>query len=53
MFVFIKVSLVAEERDRNINRVKELEASITELQNAAGERTFITSSVLLILNTLA
>ncbi|XP_041815802.1 golgin subfamily A member 2 isoform X2 [Chelmon rostratus] len=30
-----QVSLVAEERDRNINRVQELEASITELQNAA------------------
>ncbi|XP_038589196.1 golgin subfamily A member 2 isoform X2 [Micropterus salmoides] len=30
-----QVSLVAEERDRNISRVQELEASITELQNAA------------------
>ncbi|XP_054613907.1 golgin subfamily A member 2 isoform X3 [Dunckerocampus dactyliophorus] len=30
-----QMSLVAEERDRNINRVQELEASITELQNAA------------------
>ncbi|XP_068562381.1 golgin subfamily A member 2 isoform X3 [Cebidichthys violaceus] len=30
-----QVSLVAEERDRNITRVQELEASITELQNAA------------------
>ncbi|XP_061911267.1 golgin subfamily A member 2 isoform X2 [Entelurus aequoreus] len=30
-----QVSLVAEERDRNINRVQELEASITELKNAA------------------
>ncbi|XP_028273554.1 golgin subfamily A member 2 isoform X2 [Parambassis ranga] len=30
-----QVSLVAEERDRNINRVQELEASIAELQNAA------------------
>ncbi|XP_069369573.1 golgin subfamily A member 2 isoform X3 [Paralichthys olivaceus] len=30
-----QVSLVAEERDRNINRVQELEASIIELQNAA------------------
>ncbi|XP_060941302.1 golgin subfamily A member 2 isoform X2 [Limanda limanda] len=30
-----QVSLVAEERDRNINRVQELEASITELTNAA------------------
>uniref|UniRef100_A0A668VGB1 Golgin subfamily A conserved domain-containing protein n=2 Tax=Oreochromis aureus TaxID=47969 RepID=A0A668VGB1_OREAU len=30
-----QVSLVAEERDRNINRVQELEASIAELRNAA------------------
>uniref|UniRef100_A0A3B4VRR2 Golgin A2 n=1 Tax=Seriola dumerili TaxID=41447 RepID=A0A3B4VRR2_SERDU len=30
-----QVSLVAEERDRNISRVQELEASITELKNAA------------------
>ncbi|XP_073333703.1 golgin subfamily A member 2 isoform X2 [Pagrus major] len=30
-----QVSLVAEERDRNINRVQELEDSITELKNAA------------------
>ncbi|KAK5878900.1 hypothetical protein CesoFtcFv8_024264 [Champsocephalus esox] len=30
-----QVSLVAEERDRNINRVQDLEASITELQHAA------------------
>ncbi|KAM8743373.1 golgin subfamily A member 2 isoform 1-T1 [Acanthopagrus schlegelii] len=30
-----QVTLVAEERDRNINRVQELEASITELKNAA------------------
>lgn len=30
-----QVSLVAEERDRNINRVAELETSITELKNAA------------------
>ncbi|XP_034047917.1 golgin subfamily A member 2 [Thalassophryne amazonica] len=30
-----QVSLVAEERDKNINRVQELEASITELKNAA------------------
>ncbi|KAM3599425.1 uncharacterized protein V6R79_005292 [Siganus canaliculatus] len=30
-----QVSLVAEERDRNIMRVQELEASIAELQNAA------------------
>ncbi|XP_067340147.1 golgin subfamily A member 2 isoform X6 [Channa argus] len=30
-----QVSLVSEERDRNINRVQELEASITELKNAA------------------
>ncbi|XP_036972723.1 golgin subfamily A member 2 isoform X2 [Acanthopagrus latus] len=30
-----QVNLVAEERDRNINRVQELEASITELKNAA------------------
>ncbi|KAM9841337.1 golgin subfamily A member 2 isoform 2-T2 [Aulostomus maculatus] len=30
-----QVSLVAEERDKNINRVQELEASITELRNAA------------------
>ncbi|XP_023143059.2 golgin subfamily A member 2 isoform X3 [Amphiprion ocellaris] len=30
-----QVSLVAEERDRNINRVQELEASIAELKNAA------------------
>ncbi|XP_034751526.1 golgin subfamily A member 2 isoform X2 [Etheostoma cragini] len=30
-----QVSLVAEERDRNISRVQELETSITELQNAA------------------
>ncbi|KAA8584539.1 hypothetical protein FQN60_008324 [Etheostoma spectabile] len=30
-----QVSLVAEERDRNISRVQELEASISELQNAA------------------
>ncbi|XP_041666358.1 golgin subfamily A member 2 isoform X2 [Cheilinus undulatus] len=29
-----QVSLVAEERDRNINRVQELEASIAELKNA-------------------
>lgn len=32
----VKVSLVAEERDRNISRVQELEASITELKHAAG-----------------
>ncbi|XP_035523392.1 golgin subfamily A member 2 isoform X2 [Morone saxatilis] len=30
-----QVSLVAEERDRNISRVQELEASIAELKNAA------------------
>ncbi|XP_031716291.1 golgin subfamily A member 2 isoform X6 [Anarrhichthys ocellatus] len=30
-----QVSLVAEERDRNISRVQELEASITDLKNAA------------------
>ncbi|XP_029920461.1 golgin subfamily A member 2 isoform X2 [Myripristis murdjan] len=30
-----QVSLVAEERDRNISRVQELEASITELKNTA------------------
>nr|XP_046230814.1 golgin subfamily A member 2 isoform X2 [Scatophagus argus] len=30
-----QVSLVAEERDQNISRVQELEASITELKNAA------------------
>ncbi|XP_026153136.1 golgin subfamily A member 2 isoform X2 [Mastacembelus armatus] len=30
-----QVSLVAEERDRNINRVQELEANITELKHAA------------------
>ncbi|XP_042364747.1 golgin subfamily A member 2 isoform X3 [Plectropomus leopardus] len=30
-----QMSLVAEERDRNISRVQELEASITELKNAA------------------
>ncbi|XP_029371813.1 golgin subfamily A member 2 isoform X2 [Echeneis naucrates] len=30
-----QVSLVAEERDRNINRVQELESHITELKNAA------------------
>ncbi|XP_029024312.1 golgin subfamily A member 2 isoform X2 [Betta splendens] len=30
-----QVSLVAEERDRNISRVQELEANITELKNAA------------------
>ncbi|XP_037121421.1 golgin subfamily A member 2 isoform X2 [Syngnathus acus] len=30
-----QVSLVAEERDRNIERVQELEAAITELKNAA------------------
>lgn len=36
--VYAQVSLVAEERDRNINRVQDLEASITELQHAAGER---------------
>ncbi|XP_071371746.1 golgin subfamily A member 2 [Centroberyx affinis] len=30
-----QVSLVAEERDRNINRVQELEANITELKNTA------------------
>ncbi|XP_074546264.1 golgin subfamily A member 2 isoform X5 [Halichoeres trimaculatus] len=30
-----QVSLVAEERDRNISRVQELEASIVELKNAA------------------
>ncbi|KAM9820476.1 LOW QUALITY PROTEIN: golgin subfamily A member 2 [Neosynchiropus ocellatus] len=30
-----QVSLVAEERDRNINKVQELEVTITELQNAA------------------
>lgn len=30
------MSLVAEERDRNISRVQELEASITELKHAAG-----------------
>ncbi|XP_019735162.1 golgin subfamily A member 2 isoform X5 [Hippocampus comes] len=30
-----QVSLVAEERDRNIERVQELEATITELRNAA------------------
>ncbi|KAM9307260.1 golgin subfamily A member 2 isoform 3-T3 [Pholidichthys leucotaenia] len=30
-----QVSLVAEERDRNINRVQELEASVAELKNAA------------------
>uniref|UniRef100_A0A3P8PHK9 Golgin subfamily A conserved domain-containing protein n=1 Tax=Astatotilapia calliptera TaxID=8154 RepID=A0A3P8PHK9_ASTCA len=30
-----QVSLVAEERDRNINQVQELEASIAELRNAA------------------
>ncbi|CAG5867516.1 unnamed protein product [Menidia menidia] len=30
-----QVSLVAEERDRNINRVHELEASVAELKNAA------------------
>uniref|UniRef100_A0A8D2ZSZ4 Golgin A2 n=1 Tax=Scophthalmus maximus TaxID=52904 RepID=A0A8D2ZSZ4_SCOMX len=34
-----QVSLVADERDRNINRVQELEASITELKNAAGIRS--------------
>lgn len=32
----VQVSLIAEERDRNISRVQELEASITELKNAAG-----------------
>lgn len=37
-FLSTKVSLVAEERDRNINRVQELEASIAELKNAAGEK---------------
>lgn len=37
----VKVSLVAEERDRNINRVQELEASIVELKNAAGEICFL------------
>ena len=42
----LQVSLVAEERDRNINRVQELEASITELKNAAGKRlTMLLSSV--------
>lgn len=41
----VQVSLVAEERDRNINRVQELEASITELKNAAGKRfTMLLSS---------
>ncbi|XP_041826420.1 golgin subfamily A member 2 isoform X3 [Melanotaenia boesemani] len=30
-----QVSLVAEERDRNIDRVQELEASVAELKNAA------------------
>ncbi|XP_024154885.1 golgin subfamily A member 2 isoform X3 [Oryzias melastigma] len=30
-----QVTLVAEERDRNINRVQELEASVAELKNAA------------------
>ncbi|XP_053702458.1 golgin subfamily A member 2 isoform X4 [Synchiropus splendidus] len=30
-----QVSLVAEERDRNINKVQELEVTIAELQNAA------------------
>ena len=34
----VQVSLVAEERDQNINRVQELEACITELKNAAGKR---------------
>lgn len=37
-FLFMKVSLVAEERDKNINRVHELEASIAELKHAAGEK---------------
>lgn len=37
---FLQVSLVAEERDQNISRVQELEASVTELKNAAGERFF-------------
>lgn len=36
---------MAEERDRNISRVQELEASITELKNAAGKR--LTHAVLL------
>lgn len=37
-FLSIEVSLVAEERDKNINRVQELEASIAELKHAAGEK---------------
>lgn len=31
-----QVSLVAEERDQNINRVQELEAAVAELKNTAG-----------------
>ncbi|XP_020563301.1 golgin subfamily A member 2 isoform X3 [Oryzias latipes] len=34
-----QVTLVAEERDKNINRVLELEASIAELKNAAEKET--------------
>lgn len=34
----MQVSLVAEERDQNIGRVQELEATITELKNAAGKK---------------
>lgn len=42
-FLHLKVTLVAEERDKNINRVLELEASIAELKNAAGESCPLTS----------
>lgn len=38
MFINVmQVSLVAEERDRNICRVQELEASVAELKHAAGK----------------
>ena len=47
IFLSVQVSLVAEERDRNISRVQELEASITELKNAAGKRVTLSYLVCL------
>lgn len=33
----VQVTLVAEERDRSISQIQELEAHITDLKHAAGE----------------
>ena len=35
--MYLQVTLVAEERDSNINQVQELESQVAELKNAAGK----------------